>query len=829
MKSLTQTINDYEKISKELLKVDNPILLKTGSLGTIVNIFANMKYDAAMYYNKLLKEINVATAEDFSSLLFHSTIYDYTLDFAIPAKFDITFIVPDIRVEDNQLITYTIEKNKVIKDSNGFDYIIESPIDILINKYGVQGKAYTNDGLIDLKVDKVKNPNNENTYIYLVTFDQIKQYKREFFIYEIPEYDIGDNVSYSIPINMQSIYSLNAWYLPTDTTNQQKQEERNINNLEAKLHGYYTEEIPTQLNANALYIKYTKHNSNQYDNDIFFNIKDSQIDITLGDGYNGQKRNSGEILILEVKTTKGEEGNLTSTEWVLNNIKVSSESDLRLSNTSISLKAVSLNGGYGGISFSDIDTIKRNLMKKITGRNSLISLNDFENHFELENGKPFVDVKYLNSKSNLFIFNILRDFNKKIIPTNTFNIKETNFDQNLFFPEINYKNENLISPFYYKKRNNHYDAYLINPKVKINLNTNEPNKIVKITNMIDCYLTYDYVLRKSKIELFNTNANYTYIFSCNLFTMTLNKDNNFQFEISNLFTDLYCLIDEELTKVNDKVMGLTDINIQILNKFIIDSEIPSSDNSQEWQKIYLMNWYSDESYFQLKYKQSNFLYIETDEYNTNKETRYILNLPYLKKSFFDTNNSFKIYNKLDSFFKVNEDSNLFPFNISVCQSFYNTIDLPEKYKKYIINIDNSSLDINTRIKPYINIIVDRHKFNLSDYQNIEDFENDLKLFLISLFASKEGSYFEYFESYIENNCLKNFDIIKNIEVLNPKSTTTNNRIKMYNLMEEDLNKTIIDETTNQVSNLLTVKDLIDFVPTYFYFDFDNMYIKIIMD
>jgi hypothetical protein len=101
METLNQTMLTYEKIISDNLRVDNPILLKTGVLGTFANIFANLKYDANLYFSKLIKEINPATAEDFSSLLFHSSILGQKIDFALPATFDITFIIPDIQILDN--------------------------------------------------------------------------------------------------------------------------------------------------------------------------------------------------------------------------------------------------------------------------------------------------------------------------------------------------------------------------------------------------------------------------------------------------------------------------------------------------------------------------------------------------------------------------------------------------------------------------------------------------------------------------------------------------------------------------------------------------------
>lgn len=85
------------------------------------------------------------------------------------------------------------------------------------------------------------------------------------------------------------------------------------------------------------------------------------------------------------------------------------------------------------------------------------------------------------------------------------------------------------------------------------------------------------------------------------------------------------------------------------------------------------------------------------------------------------------------------------------------------------------------------------------------------------FTGYERFKIEFFESAIESFCLQNFSIIKNIELINPKSLTSKKNTTMYYDMENDL------------GTLLTIKDLVDFVPPYFHFDYDNMYIKIILD
>ena len=75
------------------LKVANPVFLKTGALGLLVNLLTIIKTDSANFTNSLVKEASPVTAETYESLFFHSTIKQQDISFSTPATFTVSFII----------------------------------------------------------------------------------------------------------------------------------------------------------------------------------------------------------------------------------------------------------------------------------------------------------------------------------------------------------------------------------------------------------------------------------------------------------------------------------------------------------------------------------------------------------------------------------------------------------------------------------------------------------------------------------------------------------------------------------------------------------------
>ena len=783
MKSITDTLREYEDIFRDTLKVSNPALLKTGALGTLVNIFANIKYDNAIYYNKLLREMNPATATEFSSLLFHSSILNYNITFGTPAHMQISFLVPEFRLREAEIVTYDIKRDTIFIDQQGLNYTLEEDIKIFVNNTVLTAKRYSDLEINDLEVTKVKNPLNDSLNMYMVEYNGLRQYKRTFQKFNIPDYDIGENYSFSIDIpSMDDIYEITAWI--------RRKAHLQDDILIDTLYLTSTENIKSTNGLKQMHIKYNKFNASQFDDNLYLKIASNQLIFSIGDGINGRKLFAGDQIIIETKLTKGFDGNVHSAEMNLEDILVTSEDEGGFTTSSkTNLKVLSLTGGEQGKDIEDIEYIKSEMIKKNSTRGSITSINDFEIMYDLDGGRPFIDAKFFNSQNHLFIYNILRDANQKVVPTHTFNIREDEFREELFMPTRTYNDIELISPFYYKKKFNHYAAYMVKPDIKIELKTS-PNtdKLLKLKNSIGLYITYDYFERKTRIELLNFNTRYRYRIRTSQFDVELNINNGYKEIVNQRFLDQYCILLEDIHS----------FEVDIL---------------QDEQMI--MSYYSVGKYNQLVHKQDNFYYTELDRLDRTNETRHILHIPFLELNYLKLSNVNKFFTKLDKFFRVYEDKKDIAFNVSVTQAFYNTIAVEQMYKNYVIEQNVNGELLTTRNVIIIDIIIDKTKYALSEYESLEELEFDMKSTIYKTLREAEGFETEFYETILEREMSNLYEMIKNVDVLSPKVFSTNNSRIIYSKMDDDLG------TTG-----LSLFDIINFVPPYFFFDYDTISLKL---
>jgi len=784
MDTLTTTLIKYENIFRQTLKVKNPALLKTGALGSIVNIFSHIKYDTAIYYQKLLRELNPATSTDFKSLLFHSSILNYKINFAIPAESLVNIVIPDYSIRPTEVLTYDINRTIDLKSKENMNYTLEEDIKIYFSHNSVSAERLTTNNVYPLEVNKIESPTNAGEYIYLIEYSGLKQYSRNIQAYRVPDYEIGEDISYSLDISSKDdIYEINAYIQsPND----------NIIDVDS-LYAYTSDELSNYRDLSSLPIKYNKYNASQFDKNIYLDIKDNQLTFNIGNGIHGAKLEAGCTILIETKLTKGNKGNVNSIDIVVPEVLLTSTDDGGLTTTSkTNLKMLSTTGGFNGKDVDDIEYIRSEMIKKSSTRNSLVSINDFQVQYTLDNTQPFVDSKFFNSQNHIFIYNILRDKYKKIVYTNTFTLTDDEFSQNLFFPEKEYAGQNLISPFYYKQEFNHYVAYMIKPLIEVQLIApRDTNRLLKLNNNINFQIIYDYFERKTKIRLINVNPLYTYKVDSNLLSAELNMYNNFEQIVNQRFLDQFCLFEEPLT----------DITITILD----------NDNI-------VMEYYSVDSYFQLVEKQKHYYYNEISRLDSTKQKKYVLNIPFIDKQYLKINTPLEIYTKLDRFFRVQEDNNRKAFNVDITQAFFNTIDLPEKNKQYLIESNNNGSLLSAKNIILIEIIVDKYKFNLSTITSSEELEFKIKSEVFKVLSEKEGFTVNYYETLLENSILTKYDMINNIEVISPKLFSINTSTDIYRSMEKDLG--------TGPDNLKMI-DLVSFVPTYFYFDYDNINITLI--
>ena len=604
--------DDFLRITQnevsQQFKVANPVFLKTGALGLLVNLLTIIKTDSANFTNSLVKESSPVTAENYESLFFHSTVKQQDIAFSTPATFTVSFIISDTVLASGEVLKYSIDKGTIFKDSNDYGYTLEDNVEIYLSNGTIQGKRYKTDSIEELDVYKVPHPNNPSEYIYMVN-TEIKQYERVFKLITVPEY-LEESHKFSFQINsISNIYQINAWRQIQTGANQK------VLNL-SDFRSTKTDNLATIYELEPLDIKYTKNLSNQLDDHIFVKFMENSLAFETGDGIFGRKPSSGEKILVELKLTEGKYGNIPSTEFTLNNIIVQQISvDNTIDQKITTIKAVSIHGGTGGKQLESKEEIRRKLVQpegKYIG-----SMSDIRNEFFLDNGEPYIDKKYFNSKHNIFIYNVIKDSVGKVIPTTTRNMRLLDLEKNLFLPEFTYDGVELISPFYYVNFKNRVNAYLILPEIKVSLIAESGSQTnIVIQNNPTLFITYDWFERKTYLELRNTNINYKYVVTSNINTFTFSAGNSFRVEINKTFLNEYCLLDgfekDAYNPDSNEVLKVPGY-LNNLTLTIYDNEIKVLKYIQADYK----------KYTHTVLKQEHYYWIDVDIFDSCKQTKNI--------------------------------------------------------------------------------------------------------------------------------------------------------------------------------------------------------------
>jgi len=408
------------------------------------------------------------------------------------------------------------------------------------------------------------------------------------------------------------------------------------------------------------------------------------------------------------------------------------------------------------------------------------------------------------------------------------NVSEYDIANNPFYPEIQYNNKTLISPFYYKKLNNNItQAYIVQPKIDVPLFAGvNVDTSTYIDNVVYLSIQYDFNTRKSYIVLENTKDDYEYVVSTNQFQITLNYGNAFKWEVNKIYTDDFCIIKDYLYNFNVKIIdNKGNTVLDLYNHDEVNGKFHQLKLKQEIYKYYIKlptNNYD----VQVSTVATDYLENELSQIlNTveqfiqpiqDGELAYLLRLPFIDKEFYDNIDYQDLYNLLNSFFSVNENKNKFSLTTQIQQCFYNTIDLPQEWASYIFE-ESANIITTPKIPIIINLNIDSQQLLLSKYQTLDNLIFNIKLEVIKKLSLKEGFQTEFFESEIENQIFEEFNsenkIIKNIEFLSPKKFITKNSDDIY----------------YDLINNFEVSEVIKYVPNYFYFDYDNIQINTSMN
>jgi len=807
---------EYQKIIQENFNVQNPFLLKSGFLGTLANILAFQSVDAYQYYQKVFQEMHPSLATDFNSMLFHASFYGVNIDLAKPATFSVHFQIPIVNTDDVLYYKYLIRKNTQFTDSNGFNFIIPDTIEIIQSKEKIKAYSYSIlKGKKELNV--IKTTSITGVDIYLVQYDYVQQLKRTFQKIVIPHYEPGTSYYFDINIdNYKNLAGIYAWLNEAPIKNTY-----DISNFNF----YYNSEIAQVFNLKPMNVKYYTFGSSKFDYDIFVDIKESVLSFKTGDGIYGKYLPEGSELYIEIDSSKGEEGNLENIEFIIPDVeieRVNLNKQKTIYNTV--LNGFSVTGGSGGMSVEAIESIRNKINDQIRLRNSITTEADFESVFRINDTYPFIDSKFIDSKSIVFIFNALKH-NKKVVETTSINVSEFDIANNPFYPEIQYNGKTLISPFYYKKLNNNItQAYIVNPKIDVPLFAPANVDIsTYVDNVVYLSIQYDFDTRKSYIVLENTKDDHEYVVTTNQFQVTLNYGNGFKWEVNKIYTDDFCIIKDYLYNFEVNIIDNNGNSVLVLyNHDEVNGKFHQLVLKQEIYKYYIKlpqnNYDIQVSTVATDYLENQLAQIlNTVEQFVQPiqdgELAYLLRLPFVSKDFYDNIDYQDFYNLLDSFFSVNENKNKFGLTTQIQQCFYNTIDIPQEWAPYLFE-ESATIISNPKIPIIINLNIDSQYLLLSEYHDLDTLIFNIKLKIIEYLTQKEGFQVEFFESEIENAIYEEFNaknkIIKNIELVSPKKFITKNPDQIY----------------YDLINKYDVTEVIKFVPNYFYYDYDNIQVNV---
>ena len=817
MKSIEITKTEFRNLAQDQLNVSNPVLLKSGVLGLIIDYLANIKYDMANYYNSLFREMNPSLARDFNSMLFHSSIYGTTLQFAKPAVFDISIIIPEIAITNVEYLEYSIPKNFTFVDENNINFLIPDKIEIKQGTSQVTAYKYTSTSKIQLLVTIAPDPTKSGKNIYLIHYDNVEQLKRKYSKIVVPSYDIGETFKFNINVSSyKNIKSITSW-LNTDLNNK----------LSIPLIDKYDpNDIDTVFKIQKMNNKFFKFKSNRLSLDLFLNIFDSSVAFETGDGRIGKHLDANDEILICVEETFGEKGNLNNLSFILRDVQTTILTKNGVSElTTYSLNGISIDGGKNGKNIQSIDEIKQEIFNKISYRKSLTSINDFEIYFENNNIRPFIDNKFLNGQNFVYVYNDLEtkiQNNNIVLDTYSKNMEESFIAQNPFYPVININGKELVSPFYYKfLNNNETEMYIVNPKIYIELIPNASNTL---SNGLIFSLNYNFDTNKSVFILDQGAENdKRYHFEMDNFSFTLDYANNFSWQVNSLFTDEFCIV-----KLPNYQIKLTvqDENNTIIDEFFNNDEVYQLISKQVAFKYYRKNISAsipklvDLSSISLGYLDNELknILVAADKIlhpYSNDETSYLLKLPFVEKVFTTLDFSTQ-YNILNDFFKIKKIQGLVNFNTRIFQCFYNTLQLDPKYNTSVYK-KNNNIDPSLKKKITINIFIDKNYFDISTtFKTLNELNLNLEIDVINFFKTKRGFEMRYFESELENiiyskyNTNSDYPYIKNIEILEPSLFIINDSDTIY----------------YNIKNQLTFDELIDFCPPFFQFDLDNIKINL---
>jgi hypothetical protein len=329
----------------------------------------------------------------------------------------------------------------------------------------------------------------------------------------------------------------------------------------------------------------------------------------------------------------------------------------------------------------------------------------------------------------------------------------------------------------------------------------------------------------SHIEIlsgFNFNFEYHIVADGILVPIILNEDNGFRAAIDRDSLDTHCILLEPVSNFIINIIDLNNINRSPL-------AVLKSEDDYTYEQLFLKQTFfkyflESEEVAPVTYSNTDIMAYLDNSYGNRMSTVvdlvgagqsnldiYLLRLPFLSLDYFLNTPATDLFEIVDTYFTVNATKEMINYNTILIQTFHNTIDIPAKFFDFIFAKNDNGYVTTPKLSINLDVFIDSNLLLTSTYTSTDSLKLDMTIKTINFLKKYEGFEIEFFETDLEKYLQESYGaLVMNIRVNSPRLFIVNNSATIYNQIEENLD----------------FVDILDFVPPYFYFDYDNLIINL---
>ena len=766
----------YEKLKSEL-NVSNINLNRLGFVGFFIELMGNTQFDVKTYYDHLFNESFPITARENQNLLYHSNVFGYNPNLALPSELNGVLEYDFDKLLDNTagVKLREIEISNLVFNFNNIEFRMESKYKLVCNYlkpnyFSITNEIYNNDNynLYPLKYSNSKVP--------LIA---VKQYSSETTNRYLPKYPYGS--FHIIDINL------------TD----------HLFEIDVLVREKHTVEfIPYEP-------RISKFETLGNDKIVFYKILPGSIlRLEFGSGIHGHYIPEAEIQLI-IKTTKGEKGNIGSyksvnkfnlTKFNIHRFDYNFDDNLiesvEIKHVNHVFKSLDIKQSDGGKDPELDKDLKSNLIKYIQTRENLVSQVDYNNI--LESFFPNSDILFKKSgisENIIYVYNyFLNEYNQPLYSL-TKSLLRTTFEESLNHNKIVYPvfiidNKEYISPFLYEWNDllGFYDGHIFDDNINF-----FPSKSPS-------FVSASKELRNNLFDSSLTFLNLVYNIEDNI-TRIYIKNKYFN---DSLLLNLSCIT----LGINE---NLTD---RIKDTYYYDYPGVIKNNSTFVLKFFVSGYVFEYYFNNVKNVEISESFLKLKKY-LNSGNEYIINVPLIDYDRFKENTDKENIQNLirNTFTKINVDNNRM-ISDDVQLRFSNTSYIDENIVKKITK-QQFDFDIQLPFKIFIQVTLDKNEIlvnSISIPELIDDIKLEVSKFIL---ANANGINVKYYNTQIVDIC-HNFNPVKSckVETYDDNDTFIPNGI-------ETLDK-------HDFIKLLSKEEFLNYSSVYWWFDINNIEVSTLL-